>query len=74
VRGAREPFFDDLTGFGTKCTKRGTVAHFADGSTRFINANIDPEVFRALCTVNGGESVQPDQAGERLDFFPTKKR
>jgi hypothetical protein len=74
VRGAREPFFDELTGFGTKGPKRGTVAHFADGSTRFISADIDPEVFRALCTVGGGESVSPEQAGEHLDFFPTKKR
>jgi len=32
---------------------------FADGSVRFISSTIDPEVFRALITIAGGEVVDP---------------
>ena len=34
-------------------------AHFAfcDGSVHFVDEAIDPEVFTALCTINGGEIV-----------------
>jgi len=28
-----------------------------DGSVHFISENIDPELFVALCTIDGGESV-----------------
>ena len=73
VRGARKPYFDPVTGFGTKGNSPGTQALFADGSTRFVSGKIDPNVLEALCTIRGGEQVDPDQYGERRPYFPTKK-
>jgi len=29
----------------------------ADGSSRIISADIDPEVFKAMCTIQGGETI-----------------
>lgn len=58
VRGARQPYFDKLTGFGSKgLSKAGTYVLFADGSARVISADIDPEVFKAMCTMHGAEQV-----------------
>lgn len=58
IRGAREPHFDRLTGFGSRGLPRhGAMTVFADGSVRTITGDIDPEVFRALSTINGGEKV-----------------
>jgi hypothetical protein len=37
--------------------KRGTYALMADGSVRWISENISDDVFKALCTVKGGETV-----------------
>jgi uncharacterized protein (TIGR03067 family) len=37
--------------------KPGTRAIMADGKVRFIPANIDPNTFRAMCTVAGGEKI-----------------
>jgi hypothetical protein len=37
--------------------KRGTFAVMGDGKVRFIAETIDPNVFRALCTIAGGEKV-----------------
>jgi hypothetical protein len=37
--------------------KKGTFAIMADGKVRFIPATIDPKVFRALCTIAGGEPI-----------------
>jgi hypothetical protein len=37
--------------------KKGTFAVMADGKVRFIPAAIDPKVFRALCTIAGGEPI-----------------
>jgi len=56
VRGAREPFFDSFTGFGSEGGD-GAIVALADGSVRRIPSDIDPEVFRALCTIRGGEQV-----------------
>jgi prepilin-type processing-associated H-X9-DG protein len=36
----------------------GAQAVFADGSVRFLSQDIDPQVFKALTTANGGESVE----------------
>ena len=36
--------------------KRGTFAVMADGSVRFIADNVSDEVFKALCTIKGGEA------------------
>jgi uncharacterized protein (TIGR03067 family) len=37
--------------------KAGTLAIMCDGKVRFIPADIDPNVFRALCTIAGGETI-----------------
>ncbi|MCL4202242.1 MAG: DUF1559 domain-containing protein [Pirellulaceae bacterium] len=58
VRGARQPYFDSLSGFGSRGRQSsGTLAVMADGSVRFISAEIDPVAFRALCTIRGGETI-----------------
>ena len=41
----------------------------ADGSTRFIPADIDPTVFRAMCTIHGSESVDISAIGPELKGF-----
>jgi hypothetical protein len=48
-----------LAGLG-RAHPGGFVAGFGDGSVRFISADIDPEVFKALCTIAGREAVSPD--------------
>ena len=35
----------------------GFLAGLADGSVRFLAKTIDPQVFRALVTIAGGESI-----------------
>ncbi|MEO8497264.1 MAG: DUF1559 domain-containing protein [Planctomycetota bacterium] len=57
VRGAREPYFDELTGFGSQGGQSGAITVMADGSVRHISASIDPAAFRSLSTIHGGESV-----------------
>ena len=58
VRGAREPFFADITGFGSKgVSPKGAIVVMADGSVRTVSADIDPSVFRAMSTINGAETV-----------------
>jgi DNA-directed RNA polymerase subunit M/transcription elongation factor TFIIS len=37
--------------------KRGTYVLMADGSVRFLSADIPDDVFKAMCTINGGEKV-----------------
>ena len=37
--------------------KRGTYVVMLDGSVRFISENISDEVFKALCTIKGGEAI-----------------
>jgi len=37
--------------------KRGTRAIMGDGKVRFIPADIDPNTFRAMCTIAGGEPI-----------------
>lgn len=37
--------------------RRGANMVFLDGSARFINENIDPEILKALATPHGGEDV-----------------
>ncbi|MGI8982203.1 MAG: DUF1559 domain-containing protein [Pirellulaceae bacterium] len=56
IRGAREPYFDKISGFGSKGTSGVTVV-MADGSVRVISSNISPAVFRALCTIHGAEKI-----------------
>jgi hypothetical protein len=37
--------------------KPGTMVLMADGSVRFIAANVSDDVFKAMCTIQGGEAV-----------------
>ncbi len=71
IRGAREPYFDKLTGFGSvgNESKPGSAATMVDGSVRFLSSHIDPQVMRALCTIHGAETVDVSQAGEPLTTF-----
>lgn len=58
IRGARQPYFDKFTGLGSRgLQKAGTFVLFADGSSRVISADIDPEVFKAMCTIHGAETI-----------------
>ncbi len=73
VRGAREPFFDKFRGLGSKGTpKPGTLTVMADGSVRFISSDIDPAVFRAMCTINGKDTVDQAELGAPLRGFSFK--
>jgi hypothetical protein len=58
IRGARDAAFDELAGFGSQgLAARGAYVVLADGSIRTLSADIDPSVFRALCTMHGAEQV-----------------
>jgi hypothetical protein len=58
VRGAREPYIDPQTGFHSAGVEGGGVyVLMADGSMRTITKNVDPKVFKAMCTAHGGDSV-----------------
>lgn len=58
IRGARAPYFHKYSGFGSRGLVRpGTFVLMADGSARTISAEIDPEVFKALCTMHGAEKI-----------------
>ena len=41
----------------TKKEARGTLAIMGDFKVRFIRADIKPEIFRAMCTIAGGEKI-----------------
>jgi hypothetical protein len=64
VRGARPAYFEGLSGFQAPRGRPGAVAAFADGSVRFLSRDIDPKVFEALCTANGGEPAWETSASE----------
>lgn len=75
VRGARAPYFDTFTGFGSKgLASGGAIVVFADGSVREVSADVDPEVFRAMCTIHGGESVDVSSATRASSDWSTRKR
>jgi len=64
IRGARAPYFGELTGFGSKSDRgKGAIAMMADGSVRWISADVDEQVFRAMCTIAGGEAVNANMLG-----------
>jgi hypothetical protein len=70
VRGARAPYFSKTTGFGSRgLSREGTFAVMADGSVRFIAADVDPAVFRAMCTIHGNDSVDQTHLGPQLNGF-----
>jgi hypothetical protein len=68
IRGARAPYFDSMSGFGSRGVQGaggnggGAYVLMADGSARLISANIDPQLFRAMCTTHGAETVDMSQA------------
>lgn len=58
IRGARPPYFGKLNGIGSQgLAEPGVMVVMADGSIRHISADIDPRVFKALCTTHGAEEV-----------------
>jgi hypothetical protein len=67
-RGAREPYFDSLSGLGTKGAQAGSMVVMADGSVRHVSSQIDPQVFRAMCTIHGADSVDLEQVAPRSAF------
>jgi len=42
--------------------KRGTYLLMCDGSVRFVKDDVSDEVFQAMCTIKGGETVDLNQA------------
>jgi hypothetical protein len=48
-------------------SKRGTYAIMADGSVRFINANVSDDVFKAMCTIKGGEEIDINKEAPKVD-------
>jgi hypothetical protein len=64
IRGARAPYFDAITGFGSVgAPGAGAVVAMADGSVKQISKDIDPAVFRALCTTHGAETIDLSAIG-----------
>ena len=59
TRGAREPYFDKVSGFGSLGFKgkKGAIVLMADGSAKWLKADVDPAVFRAMCTIHGKDTV-----------------
>jgi hypothetical protein len=59
IRGARQPYFDKFTGFGSRGLPApgGAYVLMADGSARVISATVDPEIFKAMCTIHGAEQI-----------------
>lgn len=77
IRGARAPYFGQTVGsdFGSR-GQNGAMSLMADGSARMIPPNIDPAVFRAMCTINGKDKVDLQPYPERAELFggsPAKK-
>lgn len=79
VRGlTQRPYVNGPDGFGSGMPNGMSVA-MADGSVRFLSADVDPQIVEQLATINGGEPVtaevwqprptkappRPDQPAER---------
>ena len=64
VRAAQsQPYIGATSGFGSP-GDTGAMTIFADGSVRFLSKDIDSKVFEALCTINGGETVDLSKFAE----------
>jgi DNA-directed RNA polymerase subunit RPC12/RpoP len=73
IRGAREPVFDKTTGLGTKGVEGGgSIIVMADGSVRHVSGKVDPKVFKAMCTIRGGETVDLEQDTKPFDIHSLK--
>lgn len=58
IRGARPNSFAPKSGFGSVGgPKPGAFVLFADGSVRFVTADIDQQVFNAMSTTHGKDTV-----------------
>jgi hypothetical protein len=58
IRGlTEEPYINGPDGIGGSWVG-GAQGALADGSVRFISENIDPDVFKALMTISGGEQIE----------------
>lgn len=58
IRGARPKSFAPHSGFGSAGgPKPGAFVLFADGSVRFVAADVDEQVFKAMSTTHGKETV-----------------
>jgi hypothetical protein len=65
IRGVRQNAFDVQSGVGSKgLSKPGTYVLFADGSARIISADIDPAVFKSLCTMHGAEEIDMNKIAQ----------
>jgi hypothetical protein len=53
----KEPVVNGPDGLGGPW-KEGMLVGFADGSVRFVSKQVDPKLFKALVTINGGEPVK----------------
>src|SRR5262249_15121236 len=49
-----------VEGFGSPMGSSGGQFLFGDGSAKFLRSEIDPKVFRALCTPAGRETINED--------------
>ena len=47
--------------------KRGTLVVMADGSVRFISENVSDEVFKALVTIKGNESIVLNREAPKVE-------
>ncbi len=55
--------------------RRGTFALMADGKVRFLPADMPPALFRALCTIAGGETIgNLDQAAPVVEFDQSDRK
>jgi hypothetical protein len=73
IRGTRDPVFDKTTGLGTKgLTGGGSIVVMADGSVRHVSGKVDPKIFKAMCTIRGGETVDVEQVAKPFDMHSLK--
>jgi len=54
----KKPYINGPDGIGSPVNMDSVEVLMADGSVRSISANIDPKVFEALSTIQGGERIR----------------
>jgi hypothetical protein len=57
--------------------KEGVWVIMADGSVRFLSRNVSPSVFKALCTMNGGDDpgdIDLAAPRQKLETYNTPSR
>jgi len=53
--------------------RRGVIVLMLDGSVRFIADNVSDEVFKSLCTIKGGETVDLEKVAPKVRRGPEMK-